>query len=156
MRDKDSPWQSPRERVLTPEEEEAKLLRTRRARFNLEVDEAPLAYFKRHFGVALTSVDEAIKFALKHPLTDTHAKLTGYLAVMVMEELALRGDTKAAEALMRYVIGLPDRGYQGRVEELDSEAVAAEIEAIWKAIGAPDALTEALLTRAREPLEEGQ
>lgn len=152
------PWPTRQEREmqksdqpLTPEEEEIRLKRARRSRDQMDPGEGPAEFIKLFHGVDVNSVEESVRFLLKNPLTDAQTKVLGTLVLATSLSRALRGDAKAMELLIRYAVHQPNRGFTGRVQDMNREEIAAEIEAEWRMIGAPEDLTTTLMSRAKTP-----
>lgn len=133
-----------------PELEEVKLQHARRARMNLDPEDAPRLFIKTFYGTDLDTLDDFVAFVLKHPLTDSIAKAAGYFAFMGGWAMAMRGDVRAIELMIKYSTGAPDRGYLGHVNEMTMESLIDEINTISKEMDASPEFTERLLARSRQ------
>ena len=119
----------------SPEEETKKIRRARRARADLDPEEGPLFYVRLLYDLDMPDLPAAMRFLRKHGLSVPDVKLS---AVAVWGSLllkAMRGSEKAQMYLLDRALGVPDKPYADRAEEMTREEVDAEMRGIVAALG---------------------
>src|SRR5260221_2828094 len=131
----------------TPEHEDEKIRRSRRARAMLDVEQAPINYVWRHYRKRCANLDEAVEFLAKHAISQRDVMLTAQLLWGVVEELGLLGDVKAATYGVDRALGVPDRPFVEQVADMSLSEIIAEFENGWKELGVSEEMVEAALAR---------
>lgn len=131
----------------SPQEETAKIKRARRARFDLDPEDGPLNYIRLRYGVELDGLFDAAEFLRERGLKAPDVKADAGLVWTSMVWLALSGNVKAGQYVLDRALGVPDKPYADRAQEMSREEVEAEIRGIFTALGTSPGDVDATVAR---------
>lgn len=131
----------------SPQEETAKIQRARRARFDLDPEDGPLNYIRMRYGVQLDGLLDAAEFLRERGLKAPDVKADAGLVWTSMVWLALSGNVKAGQYVLDRALGVPDKPYADRAQEMSREEVEAEIRGIFQALGTSPGDVDATVAR---------
>jgi hypothetical protein len=141
--------QEPRE-PPTPEAIEAGIRHHRRAKRYFDEGDILIRFCQRHYKRRAQNGEDALLLMLEHGFKRQDVDLSKMIAWASLEQSAMEGDIKAAQTIVQYALGLPDKPFSETVQTMTNEQLLVQMETDYLALGVAPAIVEQLLLAHRE------